>query len=124
MNMDPNIAAMQAQLQALQGQQQPQQQAAQIPGLQSAQMAPGGAAGTISIPVKLDTPMGKVRIYLNCAPGDVGQLQQLWMGHQQMLQQAHQMGIPLDAWVPKQKSNWNNNRGGVGGGGWNRGGGW
>ena len=84
----------------------------------------------ISIPVKIDTPLGSVRVDLHM-PAECGQSPQAIMGAIQALAQA---GYPIDAWKPKEQGwgggdggnggSWGN-RGGSGGygGGWNRGGG-
>lgn len=61
----------------------------------------------ISIPVKIDTPLGSVRVDLHL-PAECGQSPQALMGAIQALANA---GYPVDAWKPKEQQGW-------GGGGW------
>ena len=68
----------------------------------------------ISIPVKVDTPLGSVRVDLHL-PAECGQSQQALMSAIQALANA---GYPVDAWQ-KKESGW----GGGGGWGGNSGGG-
>ena len=73
----------------------------------------------VSIPISLDTPNGKLRVYLNF-PGSAASSPEALMN---LVQQLANSGIPLDTWQPKQQGNgWGGgNRGGGYGG--NRGGG-
>jgi len=79
----------------------------------------------ISIPVKVDTPLGSVRVDLHL-PAEYGQSAQALLGAVQLLSNA---GLPVDAWQPRQDSGggsgggWGNRGGGYGGGGggYNRG---
>jgi len=85
----------------------------------------------ISIPVKVDTPLGSVRVDLHL-PADCGQSPQALLGAIQALANA---GYPVDAWKPRDSggwggggasggSGWGNSTGGggFGGGGYGRGG--
>lgn len=73
----------------------------------------------ISIPVKIDTPLGSVRVDLHLPP-EFGQSAQALLGAVQLLSNA---GLPVDAWQPRDSGGGWGNRGGSGGGGWgNRGG--
>ena len=72
----------------------------------------------ISIPVKIDTPLGSVRVDLHL-PAECGQSPQALLGAIQALSQA---GYPVDAWQRKD-SGWGGGSSGGGGGGYgNRGG--
>ena len=74
----------------------------------------------ISIPVKIDTPLGSVRVDLHL-PAEYGQSAQALLGAVQLLSNA---GLPVDAWQPRQDSGGGWGNGGGPGGGWgNRGGG-
>ncbi|MCU0806575.1 MAG: hypothetical protein MUC53_01080 [Candidatus Contendobacter sp.] len=76
----------------------------------------------ISIPVKIDTPLGSVRVDLHL-PAEFGQSAQALLGAVQLLSNA---GLPVDAWQPRDSGGggWGNRGGGYGGGGggYNRGG--
>lgn len=76
----------------------------------------------ISIPVKIDTPLGSVRVDLHL-PAECGQSAQALLGAVQLLSNA---GLPVDAWQPRDSGGSNGGGGwGSGGGGWgNRGGGY
>lgn len=75
----------------------------------------------ISIPVKIDTPLGSVRVDLHL-PAECGQSAQALLGAVQLLSNA---GLPVDAWQPRDNGGGQWNGGGSGGGGWgNRGGGY
>lgn len=69
----------------------------------------------ISIPVKVETPIGNVRVYLHL-PAECGQSPQALMGAIQAIANA---GYQLDVWKPKDQG-WGNGSGsgGSGGGGW------
>lgn len=82
----------------------------------------------VSVPISLDTPSGKVRVYLNF-PGSCAASPEALIG---LIQQLSAAGLPLDAWQPRDSgggsgwgngsgsgSGWNNSRGGSG---WSRGG--
>lgn len=72
----------------------------------------------ISIPVKVETPIGSVRVDLHL-PAECGQSPQALLGAIQALSQA---GYPVDAWQRKD-SGWGGGSSGGGGGGYgNRGG--
>lgn len=85
----------------------------------------------ISIPVKVETPIGSVRVDLHL-PAECGQSPQALLGAIQALANA---GYPVDAWKPKEQGwggggssgggGWGGSSGSSygGGGGWNRGGG-
>ncbi len=74
----------------------------------------------ISIPVKVETPIGSVRVDLHL-PAECGQSPQALLGAIQALANA---GYPVDAWKPKEQQGWGGNVNSYGsGGGWNRGGG-
>ena len=103
--------------------EQKQDQAAMLAMLQSVlagtqagggfamQPAPALPITGISIPVKIDTPIGSVRvdIHLSSEHGQSGQ------AIQNAIQMLAQAGLPVDAWQPR-------NDGGGYGGGYNRGG--
>lgn len=83
----------------------------------------------ISIPVKVDTPIGSVRVDLHL-PAEFGQSPQALLGAIQALANA---GYPVDAWQPRESSGggWGNSNGGNSvswgnrsgyGGGYNKGG--
>lgn len=116
--MSEQSPEMLAALQALLAQAQ-QQPAAAAGGWQQPQPAQLPITG-ISIPVKIDTPLGSVRVDLHL-PAECGQSPQALLGAIQALSQA---GYPVDAWQRKE-SGWGGggNSGGYGGGGYgNRGG--
>lgn len=69
----------------------------------------------ISIPVKMETPIGSVRVDLHL-PAECGQSPQALLGAIQLLVNA---GYPVDAWQPRES-----NGGGWGGGNSGGGGGW
>ena len=79
----------------------------------------------ISVPVKIDTPMGSVRVDIHL-PAECGQSGQALQQAVQMLANA---GLPVDAWQPRNDGGGYGNGGGYnrggygGGGGYNRGGG-
>lgn len=79
----------------------------------------------VSIPVKIETPIGSVRVDLHL-PAECGQSPQALLGAIQALANA---GYPVDAWQPRNQDNgsgWGSGGGSSGGGsGWgNRGGGY
>lgn len=76
----------------------------------------------ISIPVKIETPIGSVRVDLHL-PAECGQSPQALLGAIQALANA---GYPVDAWQPRDSGGGWGNGGGNSGGGWggNRGGGY
>ena len=112
-----------------------QQQLAAAQSANNPASAWGGAGSddelmNTGIPIKVETPIGKVRLQvpakllLNSTP------QQLMMQINTLLATAASAGYEIDAWQPQQKNGWNNNGGSRGGwsgggnrGGWN-GGGW
>lgn len=110
---------MQAALLALLSQAQ-QQQPAAAGGWQPQQPAQLPITG-ISIPVKVDTPLGSVRVDLHL-PAECGQSPQALLSAIQALANA---GYPVDAWQRKE-SGWGGGGGSRdGGGGWgNRSGGY
>lgn len=72
----------------------------------------------ISIPVKVETPIGSVRVDLHL-PAECGQSPQALLNAIQALANA---GYPVDAWQRREESGgWGN---GGSGGSWNRGGGY
>lgn len=75
----------------------------------------------VSVPIKLPTPMGTIRIYLSL-PAEAGATPQALM---QAIESLAAAGLPLDTWQPSNQgggSGWGG--GGNSGGGWgNRGGG-
>lgn len=76
----------------------------------------------ISVPVKIDTPIGSVRVDIHL-PAECGQSGQAIQNAIQALANA---GLPVDAWQPRNDGGGYGggyNRGGYGGGGYNRGGG-
>lgn len=108
-------------LQALQALLAQQQQPAQAGGWAQQQQAALPITG-ISVPVKIETLIGSVRVDLHL-PAECGQSPQALLGAIQLLANA---GYPVDAWQPRDSGNsggWGNN-GGSGGGWGNRGGGY
>lgn len=93
---------------------QAQQQPAPAAGGGWAQPQPTAALPItgISIPVKVETPIGSVRVDLHM-PAECGQSPQALLGAIQALANA---GYPVDAWQ-KKDSGWGGG-GGSGGGGW------
>jgi hypothetical protein len=93
----------------------------------AAPTAPAEILG-VSVPISLDTPVGKIRVYLNF-PGTAAASPTALLG---LIEQLAAAGLPLDAWQPKESgsggwgnrdgngSGWNSNRGGYG----NRSNGW
>ncbi len=75
--------------------------------------APATPAGLpfigVSIPIKLETPMGSVKIHLSLPPEVASSMSSLM----EAVNRLAAMGLPIDAYQPKQ-----NNWGGGGGGGW------
>ena len=98
-----------AQLQALLAQAQPQ---ATMPTTGWTQPQPAALPITgISIPVKIETPMGSVRVDLHL-PAECGQSPQALLGAIQALAHA---GYPVDAWQPRQEQGgWGNSSSGWG----------
>jgi len=114
-----------AQLQALLAQaQQPS-----VPAATSWAPPPPAATGLsvtgVAIPIKIQTPIGDVRVYLQL-PAECGQSPQALLGAVQALSNA---GLPVDAWQPRDSGGgngvWGNqigysrgsySRGGYGGG--------
>lgn len=117
MSDQPDNATLAA-LQALLAQQQAQ--GAPAPGgwNQPAPRAQAECMG-VSVPISLETPAGKIRLYL-AFPGSCAASPDALMALVQQLQAA---GLPLDAWQPRDSGgggSWGGNSGGNGGG-WNRG---
>ena len=75
----------------------------------------------VAVPIKISTPIGDVRVYLQL-PAECGQSPQALLGAVQLLSNA---GLPVDAWKLRESggSGWGND-GGSGGGWGNRGGGY
>jgi uncharacterized membrane protein YgcG len=108
-----------AQLQALLAQAQPQAVNPAQPSTGWAQPAPAPAATGlpitgISIPVKIDTPLGSVRIDLHL-PAEFAASPQALQAAVQLLSNA---GLPVDAWQPRNQGGGWGNGGGQSGGGW------
>lgn len=113
------LAAVQALLGQVQqqpagaGWQQPQMQLSAMP-----------AVNGVAIPLKIKTPIGDVRVYLQLGPEAAANPQAL----QSAIQALANAGLPIDAWQPRDNggggNGWGNNGGGggYGGGGFNRGG--
>lgn len=114
-----------AQLQALLAQAQPQPVNPAQPATGWAQPAPAPASTGlpitgISIPVKIDTPLGSVRVDLHL-PAEFAASPQALQAAVQLLSNA---GLPVDAWQPRNSGgNWGNS-GGSGWGGQRQGGGY
>lgn len=98
------LAGLLAQVQA----QQP------TPGWQqTATAAPAECLG-VSVPIKVDTPAGQIRCYLNF-PATAASSPAALLA---LLQQLHATGLPLDTWQPKESGGgWsgNSSRGGYSG---------
>lgn len=124
-------------------QQQPDMQAALLALLAQAQQPAGTGAGWqqpqmqlsampavngVAVPLKLQTPIGDVRVYLQLGPEAAANPQAL----QSAIQALANAGLPVDAWQPRDSggggNGWGGNGGGYGGnrggygGGYNRGG--
>lgn len=103
------IAALQAQLAALQQQTTPQNAA--LSGWSKPQTAGAVNVQGVAVPVSVQTPIGKVRCYFWLGPEAATP-----DGLQAALEQMSAAGIPIDAWEGKS-SGWGNNdnsRGGYG----------
>ncbi|MCU0807926.1 MAG: hypothetical protein MUC53_08310 [Candidatus Contendobacter sp.] len=114
-----------AQLQALLAQAQPQPATTQPAASGWAQPAtPPVAAGLpitgISIPVKIDTPLGSVRVDLHL-PAEFAASPQALQAAVQLLSNA---GLPVDAWQSRSQGGWGNSGGSSGGWGGQRQGGY
>jgi hypothetical protein len=86
----------------------------------AAPSAPAEILG-VSVPISVDTPVGKIRVYLNF-PGSAAASPTALLG---LIEQLAAAGLPLDAWQPKESSGWGNRD--SNGSGWSRGsnrGGW
>lgn len=115
--MSAELEQLKALLAQAQAKQQPAQPAAT--GWSQPQPQPSALPITgISIPVKIDTPLGSVRVDLHL-PAECGANPQSMLNAIQALANA---GYPVDAWKPKEQQGW----GGGSGGGWggNSGGGY
>jgi len=115
-----------AQLAALLTQMQGQGGASAAPsawGKPAMQPSPAECLG-VAVPISLDTPAGKIRVYLNF-PGSCAASPDALMA---LIQQLAAAGLPLDAWQPRENSSgggsWGGSQGGNGGGWGNRGGGY
>lgn len=97
-----------AQLQQLQGGQSPQAPA--LSGWNSPKPAALNVQG-IGIPVALQTPLGKVRVYFWLGPEAAASPEALMSA----LEQLSAAGIPIDAW-DSGKSGWGGKSGGWNGG--------
>jgi len=66
----------------------------------------------VSVPLALQTPIGKVRVYLSVGPEHAASPAALTS----LLEQLSNAGLPLDAWQPSNQqgngSSWNNGNGG------------
>lgn len=121
----PEALALQALLAQVQqpavaggGWQQPQMQLSAMP-----------VVSGVAVPLKIQTPIGDVRVYLQIGPEATANPQAL----QSAIQALANAGLPIDAWQPRDGgggNGWGNNggggyggnRSGYGGGGYNRGG--
>lgn len=111
---------MQAALLALlsQAQQQPAGAGWQQPQMQLSAMP---AVNGVAVPLKLQTPIGDVRVYLQLGPEAAANPQAL----QSAIQALANAGLPVDAWQPRNQdggNGWGGNGNGNGGYGGNRGG--
>lgn len=106
-------------------------------GKPAAPPAPAEVLG-VSVPIKLDTPVGQIRLYLNFPASAASSPAALLA----LLESLSAAGIPLDTWQPKERESggwgggdqgnrsgggWNDRDGGGNAGGWNnnrRGGGY
>ena len=116
------LAALQAQLAALQ-QQQPQQPAAPVAGFGGWQQPAPPIAGPVQvtgvlIPVNVQTPAGKVKCHFMLPPEAAASPDALMNAIQSMMN----AGLPVDAWQPKDSGSggWGGSSGGSSS--WNRGG--
>lgn len=94
----------------LQANQQPMQLQAPIQG--------ADAVIGFSVPIKINSPLGSVKIMVNFSATQITP-----MSVQMAMQQLQALGMQIDAWQPQPKPSY----GGAGGfnrGGFNRGGGW
>lgn len=71
----------------------------------------------VSVPIKMDTPIGQVRLYLNF-PASAASSPAALLG---LLEQLSAAGVPLDTWQPKERESggWGGDQGNRSGGGWN-----
>jgi hypothetical protein len=73
----------------------------------------------VSVPISIETPVGKVRVYLNF-PGTAASSPTALLG---LIEQLSAAGLPLDAWKPREESSggsWGGSRSGGNGSGWSR----
>lgn len=91
-------------------------QAQQPSGWQQATSAPAECLG-VAVPIKLDTPAGQIRLYLNF-PGSAAATPAALLA---LLEQLAAAGLPLDTWESKSAgwgqrdgNGWNGNRSGYG----------
>ena len=82
-------------------QQNPQGQAANVLG--------------VSVPLAIQTPIGKVRVYVSFGPEHAASP----AGLTSLLEQLANAGLPLDAWQPNQQQGNGSSWGGGNGGGYN-----
>lgn len=84
--------------------------------------APAGDSelDNVGVPIKIETPIGKVRLQVPASVLLSSNPQQTMMQINAMLQQIAGAGYEIDAWQQKQ-NNWGHNGGNRGG--WNNGGG-
>lgn len=108
-----------ASIQALLAQAQQQQPAiagtAAPGGWQQPTLSAMPAVHGVAIPLKLQTPIGDVRVYLQLGPEAAANPHALLSA----IQALANAGLPVDAWQPRNQdggSGWGN--GGSGGGGW------
>lgn len=109
-------AAMLAGLQALLAQQQGQ--GASAWGKPATHQPAQAECVGVAVPISLDTPAGKIRVYLNFT-GDCAASPDALMG---LVKQLADAGLPLDTWQPRESGggSWGSNDKGWG----NRGGGY
>jgi hypothetical protein len=90
-----------------------QQQASTSPGAWSKPATGQTEVEGVSVPISLETPAGKIRLYLNF-PGSCATSPSALMA---LIEQLHAAGMPLDIWQKQESSGgWNGNRNGNGGG--------
>jgi hypothetical protein len=107
--LQAQLAQLLAQVQG----QQPQPQAPVSAGWARPQVAPTEAQ-SVSIPIKLNTPSGSLRAYLNF-DGSAASSPEALMA---LIESLERMGVPLDFWRAGAASGWGS--GSRGGSGWRR----
>lgn len=110
------IAALAAQLAAMQAQGVSQSPQPASGWNQPAPVSAPSAVIGVSVPISLQTPIGKIRVYLAFGAEHAASPQAL----NSLIEKLSAQGLPLDAWQPQnggnQSGGWGGNNGGFNGG--------